>query len=156
MPATPQPGRPPLDQWFERTFGDEAPTGLGSGRASGVAGVFLGAVALLAVVVLWFPGWLSTARFRPLYPLPLLRALIEGVIALAFTAGVLSLLLRRRKVLGLTGCALSLLAALLGGGGVEREPGASGAGVAPPLTLGLDWFLLNLCASSSGPSSEWS
>jgi sterol desaturase/sphingolipid hydroxylase (fatty acid hydroxylase superfamily) len=141
--AAPRP-RPSLDLWFERLFSDQAPTDLGSGWASGTASVFLGAVALLAVVVLWFPGWLSTARFRPLYPLPVLRALIEGVIATAFAAGVLSLLLRRRKVLGLTGCALSLVAALLGGGGVARGPGAGGTGAASPLTFGLDWFLLNL------------
>ena len=40
------------------------------------------------------------------------------MIAVAFVTGCLSLLLRRRKVLGLTRAALSLLAALLGGGGV--------------------------------------
>jgi lathosterol oxidase len=139
-PVRPEAPRPPLDLWFERTFGDEAPSGLGTGWTSGVASVFLAGVALLAVVVLWFPGALSTALFRPLYPLPLLRTLIGVTIGVAFGAGMLSLWLRRRKVLGLTGCGLSLLAALLGGGGAERAQGAGES----PITFGLDWFLLNL------------
>ena len=133
------PRIPSLDRWFESAFGDDEPSRLGTGWASGVSSVFLGSLALGAVVVLWFPGWLSTARFRPLYPVPLLRAVIEGVIALAFVAGAASLLLRRRKVLGITGCGLSLLAALLGGGGIESETELRGSA-----TLGLDWFLLNL------------
>jgi len=133
------PRIPSLDRWFESAFGDDEPSRLGTGWGSGVSSVFLGSLALGAVVVLWFPGWLSTARFRPLYPVPLLRAVIEGVIALAFVAGAASLLLRRRKVLGITGCGLSLLAALLGGGGIESETELRGSA-----TLGLDWFLLNL------------
>jgi lathosterol oxidase len=130
---------PSLDRWFERAFGDDDPSRLGTGWVSGVTSVFLGAVALGAVVVLWFPGWLSTARFRELYPLPLLRALIEGVIVLGFAAGAASLLLRRRKVLGFTGSGLCLLAALLGGGRVD-----AGFETRSSATLGLDWFLLNL------------
>lgn len=131
--------RPALDLWFERVFGDDESARLGSGWTSGVASVFLGSVALGAVVVLWFPEWLSTARFRSLYPMPLLRGLVQLAIVAAFMAGALSLLLRRRKVLGLTGCALALSAGLLGGGNVVVRPSPSGA-----VTLGLDWFLLNL------------
>lgn len=133
------PRRAPLDRWFQRVFDDNAPSRLGTGWASGVVGVFLGGLALGAVMVLWFPSWLSTARFRALYPLPFLRAVIEGIIVLAFLSSVTSLLLRRRKVLGLTGCGLSLIAALLGGGSVEVE-----AGIRSGATVGLDWFLLNL------------
>ncbi len=134
-----EPRTAPLDRWFQRVFDDNAPSRLGTGWASGVVSVFLGSLALGAVLVLRFPSWLSTARFRALYPLPLLRAVIEGVIVLAFVAGVASLLLRRRKVLGLTGCAFSLAAAILGGGSV-----AVAAEVKSTATLGLDWFLLNL------------
>jgi len=75
------------------------------------------------------------ARFRALYPLPVVRVLIQGVIALGFVTGCISMLLRRRKVLGLTGSVLSLLAALLGGGGVALPDSLE----ARP-TLGLDWF----------------
>jgi lathosterol oxidase len=107
---------------------------------SGVTSVFLGGLALGGVVVLWFPGLLSTERFRSLYPLPLVRRTIEVAIVVAFVAGAASLLLRRRKALGLTGCASSLLAALIGGGQVRPASDATPGGP----TLGLDWFLLNL------------
>ena len=131
--------RPALDRWFESAFGDDQPGRLGTGWLSGTASVFLGGLGLLAVLVLWFPEWLTTARFRALYPLPVVRALIQGVIAAGFALGCVSLLLRRRKVLGLTGGGLSVLAALLGGGGVDLPDS-----VAPRPTLGLDWFVLNL------------
>ncbi len=131
--------RPALDRWFDRTFGDHEPGRLGTGWLSGTASVFLGWLSLLSVLVLWFPEWLTTARFRALYPLPIVRALIQVVIVAGFVTGCISLLLRRRKVLGLTGAALSVLAAVLGGGGVELPDS-----VAPRPTLGLDWFVLNL------------
>lgn len=120
-------------------MGDNDSSNLGSGWASGVLSVFLGAIGLGGVLVLWFPEWLSTERFRSHYPLALLRALLELAIGIAFLAGALSLALRRRKALGSTGCALSLAAALLGGGSVPIEGMR-----ARPLQLGLDWFLLNL------------
>ena len=130
--------RPPLDAWFERTFGDDQPGAFGSGWISGTASVFLGAVALLGVLVFAFPDWLSTERFRGLYPVPLLRSLLQVAIGLAFLLGAISLLLRRRKVLGATGLALALGAALLGG---VRAPQAVSD---RPVELGLDWFLLNI------------
>jgi len=131
--------RPLSDVWLARVFDDPESSQLGSGWLSGTMSVFLGALGLLAVGVLWFPEWLSTARFRALYPLPLVRALIQAVIATGFAAGCLSMLLRRRKVLGLVGALLSLAAALLGGGGVALPDAVE----ARP-TLGLDWFVLNL------------
>ena len=131
--------RPALDRWFARVFGDADPDHLGTGWTSGVASVFLGALALGAVLVLWFPESLSTPRFRSLYPMPLVRRSIEAAVGLGFLLGMASLLLRRRKVLGLVGGGLSLAAALLGGGRVSVEAGDGGAP-----NLGLDWFLLNL------------
>jgi len=135
----PRDDRPALDRWLARVFDDAEPTRLGSGWLSGTLSVFLGALALGAVLVLWFPEWLTTPRFRALYPLPLVRALVQGVIAAGFVAGCISMLLRRRKVLGLTGALLSLVAALLGGGGVALPESLDSRP-----TLGLDWFLLNL------------
>ncbi len=130
---------PPLERWFHRTFGDADPTRVGTGWISGVASVFLGALAALAVLAFWFPGVLTSSEFRRLYPIPLLRALLEGTIVLAFACGTTSLLLRRRKVLALTGIALALAATLAGGGTV---PIASDFD--QPFTLGVDWFVLNL------------
>jgi lathosterol oxidase len=131
--------RPPLERWLRRVFGDAEGTHFGSGWISGTASVFLGALALLGVVAFWFPGVFSSAAFRAYYPIPLVRALLEVTIGLAFLLGALSLVLRRRKVLGLTGIGLALAATLAGGGSVPIESRFD-----HPLTLGLDWFLLNL------------
>jgi sterol desaturase/sphingolipid hydroxylase (fatty acid hydroxylase superfamily) len=131
--------RPALDRWFARVFGDDEPARLGTGWVSGVLGAFLGALAVGGVLVLLFPDWLSTPRFRTLYPLSLVRGLIQLLIVLAFVFGCVSLWLRRRKVLGLTACGLAAVAALLGGGAVPVDGPQD-----RPVTFGLDWFLLNL------------
>lgn len=132
-------GRPGLERTLARLFGDAEPTGLGSGWIAGTAGVFLGGLGLLGVVVFWFPGALSTAGFREHYPIPLLRALLQAVIVAAFVLGAASVLLRRRKALGATGIGLALVATLLGGGDVAVESDFDRR-----VTLGLDWFVLNL------------
>jgi lathosterol oxidase len=131
--------RPALDLWFERVFGDDAPTHFGSGWLSGTLSVFLGACALGAVAVLHFPDWLSSAQLRAAYPMALMRGLIEVIIGLAFLLGCLNFLLRRRKTLGYTGIALAGVAVLLGGAQVQID-----ATFDQPFYLGVDWFLLNL------------
>lgn len=109
------------------------------GWATGVASTVLGAMGLGAVLCLWFPSLLTTPELREVYDMRLVRPTIAAAIALAFVLGAASLLLKRRKALGLTGIGLSLVATLMGGSEVE---------VASPVRasdyLGLDWFLLNL------------
>ena len=96
-------------------------------------------MGLGAVLCLWFPAVLTTPELREIYDMMLIRALIKLGLLAAFLLGVASLLLKRRKALGLSGIALSGVAALLGGSQVE---------VATPVArsshVGLDWFLLNL------------
>jgi lathosterol oxidase len=136
----PDAGAPPsaLEAWFSERFADDAPRNLGSGWTSGVLSVVLGAVGVGAVLVLRYPGWLSWGEIRDLYPLPVIRWLVAAVIAAALVFGCLSLVLRRRKSLGLTGLTLGALATLLGGSdAVGTADGAS-------FNVGLDWFLLNL------------
>jgi lathosterol oxidase len=129
-----------LDGWFRRAFGDEEPTAWGSGWTAGVLAVFAGFLALGGVLCFRFPGPLTVPDFRAAYPVGLLRGALAALLLLATGLGTISLFLRRRKVLGLTGLALALLAAALGGPLVPlpAAPASwSGAG------FGLDWFLLN-------------
>ena len=100
--------------------------------------VFAG-VGYGAVLCLVFPWLLTTPDARPLYPLPLVRLLIHAFLVAGFGLGVLSVLLRRRRTLGLTGIALATAAVLVGGAGVPV-----GVMRETPAYLGLDWFLLNL------------
>jgi len=115
------------------------PRTLGSGWISGAASVALGAMGLGAVFCLLFPAELTTPELRAVYPMPLVRALIQAVIVAAFVSGLLSIVLRKSKRLGLAGLSLATVSVLLGGSSVPVDGPV-------PLSdhLGLDWFLLDL------------
>ena len=111
----------------------------GSGWISGELTVTFSSLAYGGVLCLMFPWLLTTPDARPLYPLGLVRGLIHAFLVAGFGLGVLSALLRRHRRLGLTGIALAVAAALVGGANVPV-----GAMRETPAYLGLDWFLLNL------------
>jgi lathosterol oxidase len=92
-----------------------------------------------AVLCLLFPAVLTTPELRAVYPMHLVRALIQTVIVAAFVAGLFSVVLRRSKRLGLVGLSLASLSVLLGGSDVPVE-----GPVPVSHHLGLDWFLLDL------------
>ncbi len=88
---------------------------------------------------LHFPQLLTSPELRGYYPMPLVRMLIQWLIVGAIVLGVVSAMLRRKKVLALTGMVFALGATLLGGASVEiNEPLHDGP------AIGLDWFLLDM------------
>jgi lathosterol oxidase len=109
------------------------------GWVTGVLSTVLGALALGAVLCLWFPALLTTPALRDVYPMELVRATIKGALGIAFVLGVTSAVLKRRKALGLTGAGLALVATVMGGSEV-----AVATPVARSTHVGLDWFLLDL------------
>jgi lathosterol oxidase len=113
--------------------------GFGSGWISGMLSVLAGALGYGAVLCLLFPDLLTTPDARPLYPLVVVRWLVHSLLVIGFGLGVLSVLLRRRKTLGLTGMALAVAGTLLGGAGIKVPDAVTGT-----RTVGLDWLLLNL------------
>jgi len=128
-----------LEEKIAEIFGDEDPTGFGTGWWSGVLSAFFGILSFGAVVCLHFPQLLTSPELRPHYPVDLIRLLIQAVIVAAIVFGLVSAMLRRKKVLALTGMAFALLATLLGGASVEiNEPLHEGP------AIGLDWFLLDM------------
>jgi lathosterol oxidase len=116
----------------------------GSGWLSGVLSAALGAIGLGAVFCFHYPSLLTIPELRALYPVPFIRALLHLVLVSSFIAGVVSVCLRRRKILGMVGISFTLVAALLGGSRVPLD----GELQSGPF-LGLDWFLLNLMAYSA-------
>jgi len=132
------------EQVIAGIFADDAPCRFGTGWISGVLAVVLGVLSLAAVLCLHFPQWLTLPELRGRYPLPLVRTAIDvSVLAVLALSGV-SLLLRRRKALGLTGLALAALSLALGAGGVPIDrPGASA------VYLGLDWFVLGTLTTAA-------
>lgn len=130
---------PMLEQRLNEMFGDKGPTGFGTGWWSGVLSAFFGVLAFGAVICLHFPQLLSSPELRPYYPMPLIRLLIQAVIGGAIFFGVLSAMLRRKKILALTGMLFALGATLLGGASVPiNEDLHNGP------AIGLDWFLLDM------------
>jgi lathosterol oxidase len=120
-------------------LGQGVGTRFGSGWISGVLSVTFSGLGYGAVLCLLFPWLLTTPEARALYPLVVVRALIHALLVAGFGLGVLSVLLRRERALGLTGIALALAAALVGGAGVPL-----GTLRESPGYLGVDWFLLDL------------
>ena len=132
-------GKPVLERKVNAFFGDDEPTGFGTGWWSGVLSAFFGLLAFGAVVCLHFPQLLTSPDLRPYYPMSVMRSLIQAVIAGAIVFGVTSAMLRKKKVLALTGMSLALAATLLGGANVPINEQLDNG-----LALGLDWFLLDL------------
>lgn len=119
-------------------------TGFGHGWISGTLSAVLGIVGFGVVLCFHFPQLLTMPELRPYYPVPYIRAALHVILVAAFLLGVISVCLRKNKMLGLTGMSFTLGAALLGGSQVP----VGGEGIDGPF-LGLDWFLLNLMLYSA-------
>ena len=113
-----------LEQRINEIFGDDQPSGFGTGWWSGVLSAFFGVLAFGAVICLHFPQLLSSPELRPYYPMDLMRLLIQAVIVGAILCGVISAMLRKKKVLALTGMLFALGATLLGGASVPINAGS--------------------------------
>ena len=128
-----------LEQKINEVFGDEDPSGFGTGWWSGVLSLFFGVLAFGSVLVLHYPQILSSPELRPHYPMDMMRTLIQAVIGAAIICGIISSILRKKKILGLSGMLLAVAATALGGSSVPiNETLADGP------AIGLDWFLLDL------------
>ena len=128
-----------IEQKITEIFGDDAPSGFGTGWWSGVLSAFFGVLALGAVVCLHFPHLLSSPELRHYYPMHMMRLTIQGIIIAATIFGLVSAILRKKKILGLTGMLLALLASAFGGSSVPINE-QLGNGPA----IGFDWFLLDM------------
>ena len=128
-----------IEQKLNEFFGDSESTGFGTGWWSGILSTFFGVLSFGAVLCLRFPQVLSSPELRPLYPMHTIRVLIQCVIVAAIVFGLLATVLRKKKVLALTGMSLAVAATVLGGSSVEiNETLHNGP------ALGLDWFLLDM------------
>lgn len=112
---------------------------LGSGWVSGVLALMFAIAGFSTVLCLRYPEILTVPEAREVYHVGLIRLLLQLVLATGFALAVVSIVLRRRKVLGFAAIALIIIATLLGGSQAQRR-----FDIESDVYLGLDWFLLNL------------
>jgi sterol desaturase/sphingolipid hydroxylase (fatty acid hydroxylase superfamily) len=127
------------EQRINAFFGDDEARGFGTGWWSAVSSAFFGVLSFGAVLCLHFPQILSSPEIRPHYPMHAIRLLIQGLILAAVALGAIASILRKKKVLAVTGILLACAAAALGGSSVPIN-GRLTNGPA----IGLDWFLLSI------------
>lgn len=132
-----------LELWLNRIFSDGAKRSFGHGWLSGVLSIVLGILASLSVLALRFPQWLTLPELRELYPLEYVRLAINAGIWGALALAALSMLLRRRKRLGLAGLAMAGLAMALGGGDAPLGPNEG-----DEIYFGFDWFVLGVLTTA--------
>lgn len=128
-----------IERKINEIFGDAESTDVGTGWWSGVLSLFCGLLSFGAVLCLHFPQLLTVPQFRSHYPMYAIRALIQCLIVGAAAFGIVSSILRRKKVLALTGLLLATAAAALGGSSVPINQRLHDGPA-----IGLDWFLLDL------------
>ena len=128
-----------IEQKINRFFGDAESTGFGTGWWSGILSAFCGFLSFGGVLCLHFPQLLSSPELRPHYPMQTIRILIQGLIVGAVLFGIIASILRKKKILALTGTLLAIAAAASGGSSVPiNETLRDGP------AIGLDWFLLDM------------
>ena len=128
-----------IEERLNRFFGDAESTGFGTGWWSGIVSAFFGFLAFGGVLCLHFPQLLTSSELRPHYSLHAIRLLIQCLIVGAVLLGIISSILRRKKILGLTGTLLAIAATALGGSSVRINPNLRDGPA-----IGLDWFLLDM------------
>ncbi len=133
-----------IEEWLNSFFGDDRRRSVGSGWISGTLSIVLGILALCSVLAVRFPQWLTVPELRDRYPLELVRWAIDlGILASLLLAG-LSMILRRKKTLGITGLLFAAGALALGAGNVPL-----GSSLGDSIYLGLDWFVLGVLSTAT-------
>ena len=132
--------------FFKRLARDlEAPIearGFGTGWFAGFFGILLAAIGLSFVAALRWPEWFAMPELALLRDKSSFRAAVHVILLSAYGLSLLSLLLRPRKALGMTGLVLTLGAIILGGAAVQpHESHALG------IFFGLDFFAVNMVAT---------
>lgn len=132
--------------WFGKLEKDlQAPIevrGFGSGWFAGFFALLLAIAGLCMVVSLRWPDWFATPELAAATQWKSFRVVVHVVLLSSYALALLSLLLRRRKVIGATALVVALVATLLGGAGVQPRETADWG-----LFFGVDFFAVNLIAT---------
>jgi sterol desaturase/sphingolipid hydroxylase (fatty acid hydroxylase superfamily) len=111
----------------------------GTGWYAGLFAFLLSIASFAMVLVLRFPAWLGTPQLAVLRDSAAFRPVVHFIILAAYGLAVISLMLRRSKVLGFTSLAIALAAALMGGANATATETRDWG-----IFFGLDFFILNM------------
>lgn len=111
----------------------------GSGWISGVVALVLAVAGLGGVLCLRYPQLLTVPEARSVYDERLIRALLHLVLIGSFVLAIVSIVLRKQKIVGFTAIGLVFIAVAFGGSHTQTR-----TGLASDVYLGLDWFLISL------------
>lgn len=128
-----------IEQKINEFFGDAESTGAGTGWWSGVLSAFFGILSFGAVLCLHFPQLLTSPELRSHYPMHTMRLLTQCLIVGAVLLGIISSILRKKRILALTGTLFAVAATAWGGASVHINPDLRNGPA-----IGLDWFLLDM------------
>ncbi len=115
----------------------------GTGRFSGFCSATLGCLSLAAVLAYLYPSYLTTTDLRAVYDANKLQEVLKYGMWFSLFFGVITLILNKKKVLGIIGVSSTLIAFALGGYTIPVGPVE-----AKPLALGVDWLILAFLGST--------
>ena len=127
------------DPLFEELEAPPAQRRFGSGWYSGLFGFLLAIAAFAMVLVLRFPNLLGMPELAAIRESGAFRPIVHLIILGAYGLAVVSLMLRRNKVLGFAGLGIALAAALMGGANATPAETRDWG-----IFFGLDFFVLNM------------
>jgi sterol desaturase/sphingolipid hydroxylase (fatty acid hydroxylase superfamily) len=129
----------PTDLLIEELQAPRARRRLGSGWYAGFFGLLLAFCGFALVLVLRYPDWLGSPELNSVRESSAFRPSVHLTLLAAYGLAIVSLMLRRNKVLGFTALGVALAAGLLGGSNAtERDVQDWG------IFFGLDFFVLNM------------
>jgi hypothetical protein len=117
----------------------------GTGMMSGVIALFLAILAVLGVLAFHFPAYLTTPELRSFYNVDAMRALLFTALLISGSIALANTVLGRQRWLNIA--AFVLVCGAVAAGGSNVVVTTSNTGNHP--YLGLDWFILDLLASST-------
>ena len=137
--------RAPIYRQIWELFRQDGHIRPGTGMISGVIALFLAILAVLGVLAFHFPAYLTTPELRAFYSVDAMRALLFGALLVSGTIALANIVLGRQRWLNIA--AFALVCGAVAAGGSQVVVTTSNTGHHP--YLGLDWFILDLLASST-------
>ena len=129
----------PADSLIEELQAPVTVRRFGSGWYAGFFGLVLAIAGFAMVLVMRYPAWLGSPELTAVRESSAFRPAVHLTLLAAYGLAIVSLMLRRRKVLGFTALGIALAAALLGGSNATERDIASWG-----IFFGLDFFVLNM------------